>query len=148
MSSSVKESPCRVEERKVLFVCIGNSFRSQIAEAYFNSMAPPGCRAISAGVKPAISVHPNAIKLMAEEGIDISRSKPKPLTEEAKKADIVVIVCDELEKECPVIYAKRLEHWRLPDPAKMCLEDARKVRDTIKRKVVELIEEITHEGLS
>lgn len=133
---------CGRGHRRVLFVCIENSFRSQIAEAYFNFMAPPGWRALSAGTKPKLNVHPNAVKLMFEEGIDISSNRPKPLTEEMKEVDIVVIVCGESEMECPVIRARHVEHWRIPNPADMSLEEARKVRNEIKRRVMELIERI------
>ncbi len=79
--------------RYVLFACVENSFRSQIAEAYFNKFAPKDWKAISGGVKPAEKVNPNAILLMKEEGIDISKNKPQPLTQENQlKAEIAVIV--------------------------------------------------------
>ncbi|MEM2166239.1 MAG: low molecular weight phosphatase family protein, partial [Candidatus Bathyarchaeia archaeon] len=75
----------------VLFVCVENSFRSQIAEAYFNRFAPEGWRAVSAGLTPAERVHPNAVRLMLEEGIDISHKKPQLLTREMQEtADIAV----------------------------------------------------------
>ncbi|MGQ9552023.1 MAG: arsenate reductase ArsC [Candidatus Bathycorpusculaceae bacterium] len=125
--------------RYVLFACAENSFRSQMAEAYFNKFAPRGWKAISGGVKPAEAVHPNAVLLMREEGVDISRNKPKPLTvEDQMKAEVGVIVCG--SAECPVVYAEHVEEWNLPDPAKMPLEEARKIRDTIKSKVLKLIE--------
>jgi len=127
--------------KTVLFACVENSFRSQIAEAYFNKFAPEGWTAISAGVKPAEKVHPNAILLMREEGIDISQKKPQALTKELQlKADAGVIVCG--SAECPVVYAKHVEEWNIPDPAKMPLDEARKVRDAIKSKVQKLIEDI------
>lgn len=125
--------------RYVLFACVENSFRSQIAEAYFNKFAPKDWKAISGGVKPAEKVHPNAILLMKEEGIDISKNKPQPLTQENQlKAEIAVIVCG--SAACPVVYAKCVEEWNMPDPAKMSLDEARKVRDSIKNKVLTLIE--------
>ena len=74
--------------KTVLFVCIENTFRSQIAEAYFNKYAPDGWKAISAGVKPADSVNPNAVRLMLEEGIDISHKKPQLLTKEIQEKPI------------------------------------------------------------
>lgn len=133
---------CIRGQRRVLFVCIENSFRSQIAEAYFNSMAPPGWRSLSAGTKPKLNVHPNAVKLMLEKGIDSSSNRPKPLTEDMKEVDIVVIMCSELEVECPTVRAGHVEHWRIPNPADMSLEEVRKVRNEIKRRVMELIEKI------
>lgn len=122
----------------VLFACVENSFRSQISEAYFNKFAPKGWMAISAGVRPATNVHSNAIQLMREEEIDISHKKPKLLTKELQeKAEIAVIVCS--GAECPLVYVKHIEEWNMPDPAKMSLDEARKVREAIKRNVSTLI---------
>jgi protein-tyrosine-phosphatase len=130
--------------RIVLFACVENSFRSQIAEAYFNKFAPKGWMAISAGIKPAEKVHPNAVQLMLEEGIDISQNKPQPLTPELQiKADVGVIVCG--SAECPVVYAKHVEEWNIPDPAKMSVEKARKTRDVIKEKVLDFIGKLPSE---
>jgi protein-tyrosine-phosphatase len=121
---------------------VENSFRSQIAEAYFNKFAPKEWTAISAGIKPAAKVHPDAVLLMKEEGIDISNKKPQALTVELQlKADIGVVVCG--SAECPVVYAKKVENWGMPDPAKMSIDDARKVRDAIRNKVLSLIEKLT-----
>jgi len=127
--------------RRVLFVCVENSFRSQIAEAYFNKYAPEGWIAVSAGVKPSEMVHPNAVKLMLEEGIDISGKKPRLLNREIQEqADLTIIVCS--GSQCPVIYAKRVMEWNIPDPADLPLEEARRIRDEIKRRVLELVENI------
>jgi protein-tyrosine-phosphatase len=127
--------------KTVLFVCVENSFRSQIAEAYFNKYAPEGWTATSAGIKLADRVHPNAVRLMLEEGIDISHKKPQIMTRELQeKADIAIIVCS--GALCPVVYTQHVEEWKMPDPAKMPLEEARKVRDEIKDRVLELIERI------
>jgi len=122
---------------------VENSFRSQIAEAYFNRFAPEGWRAISAGLTPAESVHPNAIRLMLEEGIDISYKKPQQLTRELQEeAEMAIIVCS--GTLCPIVYTEHVEEWNIPDPAKMPLEEARKIRDTIKDKVLDLIERIKY----
>ncbi|MEM2338162.1 MAG: arsenate reductase ArsC [Candidatus Bathyarchaeia archaeon] len=127
--------------KNVLFVCVENSFRSQIAEAYFNKYAPEDWTATSAGIKLAEKVHPNAVQLMLEEGIDISHKKPQIMTRELQeKAEIAIIVCS--GSLCPVVYAKHVEEWNMPDPAKMPLEEARKIRDAIKIKVLDLIERL------
>ncbi|MGQ9538430.1 MAG: arsenate reductase ArsC [Candidatus Bathycorpusculaceae bacterium] len=127
--------------KTVLFVCVENSFRSQIAEAYFNKYAPEGWTATSGGLTPAELVHPNAVKLMLEEGIDISRKKPKLMTKELQEgADVAIIVCSGVL--CPVVYAKHVEEWNMPDPSKMPLDEARKIRDAIKEKVLDLIERL------
>ena len=118
-----------------------NSFRSQIAEAYFNKHAPSGWTAASAGITPAERVHPNAVRLMLEEGIDISHKKPQIMTRELQeKAEVAIIVCS--GALCPVVYTKHVEEWNMPDPAKMPLEEARRVRDAIKAKVLDLIERL------
>ncbi|MEM1509873.1 MAG: hypothetical protein QXY49_01315 [Thermofilaceae archaeon] len=133
------------EKRKIaLFVCIENRFRSQIAEAYFNSIAPAGWIAISAGSRPAQKVHPNAVLLMLEEGIDISGKVPRLLVPEMHKvADIGIIVCGEPKSgECPILYTKYVEQWGIPDPVGMSLDEARKIRDEIKHRVVDLVERI------
>jgi protein-tyrosine-phosphatase len=130
--------------KTVLFVCVENSFRSQIAEAYFNKYAPEGWTATSAGLTPAERVHPNAVRLMQEEGIDISHKKPKPMTRELQeKSEVAIIVCS--GSLCPVVYTKRVEEWNMPDPAKMPLDEARKVRDAIKAKVLDLVERLKKE---
>lgn len=127
--------------RTVLFVCVENSFRSQIAEAYFNAYAPEGWKAVSAGLTPAENVHPNAVKLMLEEGIDISRKRPQLMTRELQEnAYMAVIVCS--GSLCPVVYTKYVEEWDIPDPAGMPLEEARKVRNLIKDRVLNLVERL------
>lgn len=131
-------------KKRVLFVCVENSFRSQIAEAYFNKLAPGCMVALSAGTRPAEKVHPNAVKLMLEEGIDISGNKPKLLTREMQEnVDVAVIVCG--GSECPLVFASHVEEWNMPDPASMTLDEARKVRDAIKEKVIDLIERMKAE---
>lgn len=136
-----------LNKKLVLFVCVENSFRSQIAEAYFNRYAPEGWKADSAGIRPALKIHPKAVRLMCEEGIDISQKKPKILTKELQeKAELTVIVCD--GSACPLVHVKKVEEWGIPDPAYMSLEEARKVRDDIKRRVLNLIDKIRGEGFS
>lgn len=118
-----------------------NSFRSQIAEAYFNKYAPEDWKAVSAGLTPAERVHPNAVKLMLEEGIDISQQKPKSMTRDFQEnSDVAIIVCS--GSLCPVVFAKHVEEWDMPDPAKMPLEEARRIRDAIKERVLDLIKRL------
>ncbi|MEM2282160.1 MAG: arsenate reductase ArsC [Candidatus Hadarchaeales archaeon] len=122
--------------RTVLFVCAENSFRSIVAEAYFNKYATGEWRAVSAGSSPAQAVHPTAVELMREEGIELGNRKPRPLTRELlEEADMVVVVCGEA---CPLIHVPA-ERWELPNPANLELEEARKVVKEIKRRVLELV---------
>jgi len=136
-------------EKSVLFLCVHNSFRSQMAEAYFNKFAQEqgiNWRAMSAGFLPAEKVNEKAILLMKEEGIDISDKKPKTLDEKMlRSADKIVVVCKECEEEglCLVLPKdKDIEYWRFENPAKMELNEAREIRDKIKEKVLNLIDNL------
>jgi protein-tyrosine-phosphatase len=135
--------------KTILFLCVHNTFRSQIAEAYFNKFAKERgikWQAKSAGFLKAEKVNEKAIVLMKEEGIDISDKKPKLMTEEMiKSADKIVVVCQECEELGLCINLptnKNIEHWRLPNPAEMELEKAREIRNQIKEKVLGLIKEL------
>jgi arsenate reductase len=122
----------------VLFVCQGNIFRSQMAEGFFNASAPNGWRAESAGTRPGGRVHPNAVALMKEVGVDISPQRPKPFDPAVAAAAWRVIAMCDLEG-CP----QQAVHWPITDPA--LLPEARQyeIRDEIERRVNELIREIT-----
>jgi len=133
--------------KRILFVCTGNSARSQMAEGFAKAM---GIEALSAGTHPKESVHPLAVAVMAEKGIDISHQSPKPLDLEfVKTVDLIVTVCGEADAECAHLPLPTPKvHWDLPDPAKVegneetRLAAFRQVRDEIERRVRELIAEI------
>jgi arsenate reductase len=119
---------------RVLFVCIQNAGRSQIAQALYEHR---GGDARSAGSKPADEVHPVVVDVLEELGIDVSSRVPKALDRgDVEWADVVVTMgCGDA---CPVISGKQYIEWNLPDPAGLCLEDARELRDTIARRLDEL----------
>jgi arsenate reductase len=119
---------------RVLFVCIQNAGRSQIAQALYEHR---GGEARSAGSKPADEVHPVVVDVLEELGIDVSSRVPKALDRgDVEWADVVVTMgCGDA---CPVISGKQYIEWNLPDPAGLCLEDARELRDTIARRLDEL----------
>lgn len=127
----------------VLFLCTGNSCRSQIAEGLVNYHFAAQWQAVSAGTRPAPNVHPLAIKVMAEIGIDISGQRPKTLDEfRDSRLDLVVTVCDGAAAECPVWLGDgKTEHISFPDPADATgteeekLAIFREVRDDIHRRV-------------
>jgi arsenate reductase (thioredoxin) len=139
------------EKIKVLFVCVHNSARSQMAQAYLEKLASDRFSAKSAGIEPG-ELNPLAIEAMKEEGIDISKNETKSVFDFYKKGTLfnyVISVCDEATAEkCPIFpgHAKRL-HWSLEDPAsfegtwKEKLQKTRGVRDKIKQKVEEFIKE-------
>ena len=129
------------QKRKVLFLCTGNSCRSQMAEAIVNAQLGDEWEAVSAGIKPTGHVHPKALAALAEIGIQHEgRSK---LADEFKGVDfdLVVTVCDSASEECPVWLGKgkRLHH-SFPDPALTDdMNDFRKVRDDIEKEIIQLL---------
>ncbi len=126
--------------KTVLFVCVGNSGRSQMAEAFFNQAAGSKARAISAGTKPAGAVDPRTIEVMREVGIDISAARPKALTMEMlEQADRVVTMGCGAEGVCPASFVET-EDWQLEDPKGKSLEEIRRIRDEIKTRVKRLLE--------
>jgi len=129
-------------KRKVLFLCTGNSCRSQMAEAIVNARLGAEWEAVSAGTKPAGYVHPKAIAVLAENGIQHEgRSK---LADEFRSAefDLVVTVCDSAAEECPVWLGKgKRVHHSFPDPAITDnMDDFRKVRDEIAHVIPQILE--------
>ena len=128
--------------KKVLFVCVENACRSQMAEAFFNDFASGKAVAISAGTKPSGQVDPKAIRVMKEIGIDISKQKLKPLTSEMMNGVDKVVLMGCGADVCPAPYVKARE-WNIEDPSGKFLHKYREVRDIIKGKIEELVKEIT-----
>lgn len=129
----------------ILFVCVHNSGRSQMAEAFFNQLANGKAQAISAGTQPADTVNPVVVEAIREVGIDISGSKPKVLTMEmVEKADrMITMGCGaEAGAVCPASFID-IEDWALEDPERKSLEQVRELRDEIKRRVIKLVEELS-----
>lgn len=122
----------------VLFVCVHNAGRSQMAAGYLQHLAGDRIEVLSAGSQPADQVNPAAVAAMAEEGIDIAAAQPKILTTEAvQESDVVITMgCGD---ECPFFPGKRYEDWVLEDPAGQGLEAVRPIRDEIRGRVEELI---------
>jgi len=132
--------------KTVLFVCVGNSGRSQMAEAFFNYYAEGKARAISAGTEPAPSVSRTAVEAMREVGIDISKNKPKALTPEMiDQANLVVTMGCGAETACPASWVETRD-WALEDPKDKPIEKVREIRDEIKTRVLKLLEEVKGQG--
>ena len=125
----------------VLFLCVHNAGRSQMALGFFNALAGDRAVAWSGGSEPGTEVNPAAIEAMAERGIDISAEFPKPWTDEVVRAADVVITmgCGDA---CPIFPGKRYEEWVLEDPAGYDLPHVRYVRDDIERRVRDLLTEL------
>jgi protein-tyrosine-phosphatase len=125
----------------VLFVCVHNAGRSQMAAGYLRHLAGDRVEVLSAGSEPKDQINPVAVEAMAEEGIDIAHNTPKILSDEAVQASDVVITmgCGDACKFYP---GKRYEDWKLDDPAGQGIESVRVIRDDIRGRIEQLIGEI------
>ena len=124
---------------RVLFACIHNAGRSQMAAALFNQIADPGkARALSAGTQPGAHVHPEVVQAMAEIGVDLSRATPQRLTD-ALAAEAQVLVTMGCGEACPLVPGLRRVDWRLDDPKGQPLETVRRIRDEIRARVADLV---------
>jgi len=132
---------------EVLFVCVHNAGRSQMAAALLDRHTRGRVHVRSAGSEPASSLNPSVVEAMSEVGIDISREFPKPLTDDFVRAAEVVITmgCGDA---CPIYPGKRYEDWDLEDPKGKDLDTVRRIRDQIDARVKKLIEELVPGGLA
>jgi arsenate reductase len=133
------------EVPEVLFVCVHNSGRSQMAAGLLDKLAQGRVHVRSAGSDPSDQLNPNAVEAMEEVGVDISKEFPKPLTDEVVRAADAVITmgCGDA---CPIYPGKRYEDWDLEDPAGKDLETVRRIRDEIRDRVGALIAKLTEDG--
>jgi protein-tyrosine-phosphatase len=129
------------EKPTVLFVCVHNAGRSQMAAGYLQHLGAGRIEVLSAGSNPGNEINPMAVAAMAEEGIDIAANQPKVLTPEAVQASDVVITmgCGD---ECPWFPGKRYEDWKLDDPAGQGLDAVRPIRDEIRARVEALLSDL------
>jgi arsenate reductase len=124
--------------KRVLFVCVQNAGRSQMAQALFERAARGRHEARSAGSRPAEQVHPEVAEAMRELGVDLSTTTPRKLepTDLAWANYVVTMGCGD---ECPVVPGARYEDWELPDPAERPLDEVRQIRDELGRRVEQLV---------
>lgn len=125
--------------KKVIFACVHNAGRSQMAAAFFNHLADPtAARAVSAGTQPAARVHPEVVEVMKEIAIDLAGATPQKLTEAlAKDAQLLVTMgCGD---ECPYVPGLRRDDWPLQDPKGQSADRVREIRDDIRERVETLI---------
>jgi arsenate reductase len=128
----------------VLFICVHNAGRSQMAEAFFNQLAPDGMKGWSAGTEPASSVNTVVVQAMAEKGIDIAGRKPRLLDSEiAESSQRVITMGCGVRKTCPVYIGLKIhEDWELDDPAGKTIDEVRLIREIIFERVKKLIGEL------
>jgi len=124
-----------------LFVCVHNAGRSQMAAGFLSALSGGAVEVRSAGSMPADQINPTAVEAMLELGIDIRAERPKVLTPEAVKASDVVITmgCGDV---CPIYPGKRYEDWKLDDPAGQGIESVRPIRDEIRTRILNLLDEL------
>lgn len=127
-----------VESKKILFVCVENAGRSQMAEGFLRRFAPQ-FDVISAGTKPKSQLIPNVIDVMKEIGIDITEQKPKELTNEMIAQSITVNMGCMDKESCPALFVDDVIDWNISDPKDKDIEELRKIRDQIKNEVLNLI---------
>ena len=124
----------------VIFACVHNAGRSQMAAAFFNQMAErTAARAVSAGTQPGDRVHPEVLAAMNEVGVDLTAARPRKLTPDLASGARMLITmgCGD---ECPVVPGARRDDWPLDDPKGRPIEDVRRIRDEIRARVAELIQ--------
>lgn len=125
----------------VLFVCVHNAGRSQMAAGYLRTLGGDDVDVLSAGSEPKDAINPVAVEAMAEEGIDISQNAPKVLTVDAvRESDVVITMgCGDA---CPIFPGKRYEDWELDDPAGQDIDAVRPIRDEIRRRIEALLADL------
>jgi protein-tyrosine-phosphatase len=130
-----------IEKPRVLFVCIHNAGRSQMAAGYASALSGGAVEVRSAGSEPGSEINPVAVSAMAEDGVDISAGVPQLMTTEAvRESDVVITMgCGDV---CPIFPGKRYEDWELTDPSGLPLDEVRPIRDEIKRRVEVLLSEL------
>ncbi|MDR6905795.1 protein-tyrosine-phosphatase [Agromyces sp. 3263] len=131
----------------VLFVCVHNAGRSQMAAGYLKALGGDRVEVLSAGSEPKDEINPVAVEAMAEEGIDIAGNTPEILTVDAvKESDVVITMgCGDT---CPIFPGKRYEDWELDDPAGQGIDAVRPIRDEIRRRIEQLLRELFPEAAS
>ena len=135
-----------MKRKTILFVCVHNSGRSQIAEAFFKQLTKGKFIAYSAGTKPASEINPLIIQVMYESGLDISKNKPKMLTPEmVHKADSVITMGCNVVETCPASFFPT-EDWQIIDPEGKTIDEVREIRDIIRLRVEKLIKELGTES--
>jgi arsenate reductase len=128
------------QKNTILFVCVENAGRSQMAEGFFRKYATEGYEPISAGTKPTSQINPLAIQAMNEVGIDISRQKPKDITEDMMRNSTKIVNMGCMDKYfCPTLFIPKLVDWNMEDPKGKPIEKVREIRDDIEQRVKELV---------
>ena len=128
--------------KKVLFVCVENAGRSQMAEAFTRHYGQGRIEALSAGTMPSGELNPAVIQVMREKGIDISKNKPKMInTKMVQEADLVIVMGCAAQGFCPAPLLNKVVDWQLEDPEGKSIEKVREIRDEIEKRVKKLVKD-------
>jgi arsenate reductase (thioredoxin) len=128
------------EKKTILFVCVENAGRSQMAEGFFRKHAPEGFEPISAGTKPTSQINPVVIQAMNEVGISISQQKPKDITEDMMRNSTKIVNMGCMDKSfCPTVFIPNLIDWGIEDPKGKPIEQIREIRNKIEQRVIHLV---------
>ena len=126
--------------KKILFVCVENAGRSQMAEAFFRKYLPSGFESISAGIKPAGKINPIVVQAMKEKDIELENKTPKNISSEMIEGSYKAINMGCMNKDsCPTLFLKDVIDWQIEDPKGKSIEEVRKIRDHIETKIKELV---------
>jgi len=130
-------------KKPILFVCVQNAGRSQMAEGFFKKYAPREYEGISAGTKPVSEINPLAIEVMREVDIDITGQKSKEITEDMIRNSSKIVNMGCMDKEsCPTLFLQNLLDWNIEDPKDKQIEKVREIRDEIEQRVKKLVADI------
>ena len=136
----------RIMTRDILFVCVENAGRSQMAEAFFRKFTEGKFNVNSAGTVPSGNLNPVAVEVMKEIGIDMTKQSPKTISNSMISNSFKTVNMGCMDKEsCPALFVKDVIEWNIPDPKEKTIEDVRKIRDQIKSEVLSLIKAIDDE---
>lgn len=132
---------------RIAFVCVENAGRSQMAAAFARRRKEAGIEVVSGGTRPAGRIHPVVVAVMREAGIDLGGERPRAVTpDEILACDVVVTMGCASDDVCPARFRGDSIDWDLPDPAGKPIEEVRRIRDEIERRVTVLLDEVTHGG--
>jgi arsenate reductase (thioredoxin) len=128
------------QKKTVLFVCVENAGRSQMAEGFFREYTPEGYEPISAGTKPTSQLSPVVVQAMSEVGVDIKQQKPKDITEDMMRNSTKIINMGCIDKSfCPTLFIPSLIDWGIEDPKGKTIDQVREIRDDIEQRVKQLV---------
>jgi arsenate reductase len=141
---SSKQKNEQRQDKVILFVCVENAGRSQMAEGFFNQKyAPKGYHAISAGTRPVSQINPLAVQVMNEIGVDISSQKSRIITEDMIRSSAKSVNMGCIERaECPLLFINNVIDWGIEDPKGKSIEKVREIRDEIDRRVREIAQSL------